>query len=245
MIRATWFRMPALVLALGAAASFAAPVTQDEAASPTTALPAIDAGSGSDPAASSAAALAAKILEEAQAGASAEEEAASKPRKHAAHPAASAPAAAASAASGAAASAPATRTAARKPEESPLREAAKAAVEWVKDAVPWLRSEGDDDNQPSTPRQAVDWDGSVEGGARGPGGLAGSNLAGAGIGGGGAAGVILPPPKPESSEEVQRQLLRDAIEMFTALISHPMTWLVIALFVIGGYAMGKIDRRPK
>jgi hypothetical protein len=33
--------------------------------------------------------------------------------------------------------------------------------------------------------------------------------------------------------------------MVRMVVGHPMTWLVVALFAIGGYAMSRFDRRPK
>jgi hypothetical protein len=240
-MRVTFLRCAAVALALVAAAATAGPVTRDEAGAPPLALPELGAAADADPAASSAAALATKILEEAQAGASADDTpAASRPRP-AARAAASAPARA-----GSAASAPAAAgQAARKPEESPLRKAAKAAVEWVKDAVPWLRSEGDGaDEGPARPPETVEWQGAgPDGGVGGAGGLSGSGFGGLGHGPGGAAG--LPPAGPASADETLRQLMREAVEMVTAVITHPMTWLVIAIFAAGGYAMNKFDRRPK
>ena len=40
-------------------------------------------------------------------------------------------------------------------------------------------------------------------------------------------------------------LLRDVVTIVREAIGHPMTWLVVALFVIGGIAVKRFDRRPK
>lgn len=242
MIRAALFRTPVLVWLLGAAAAFGGPVGQDQASTPPSVLPQIQDLSAADPAASSAAA-AAKILEEAQADSTSDEAPAARHKpaaRSASAPAASSPSP--RPASGAAARAPGK--AASAAGESPLHHVAKAAIEWIKDVVPGLRDD-DEADQPAPPPETVNWDTSgLEGGGQGRGGLAGSNLGGAGFGAGAQPGAGMPSLEAAPSNEVQR-LLRDAMEVLGMVIGHPMAWLVVALFAIGGYAMSKIDRRPK
>lgn len=130
-----------------------------------------------------------------------------------------------------------------------LRGRSKAAWEWVKDTLPWLqRKDGGEEARepvvydplgvPGSP-----FDGTL--GARGAGGVGfGAGLGGAGAGGHGTVSVA-PGGSPDPSADNVMALVRDAVRVIEEAIAHPMTWLVVALFAIGGFAMKKFDRRPK
>jgi len=42
-----------------------------------------------------------------------------------------------------------------------------------------------------------------------------------------------------------QNLVHAVVEALREVLAHPMTWLVAALFVVGGIVVKKIDRRPK
>jgi hypothetical protein len=121
-----------------------------------------------------------------------------------------------------------SRTTSREAEDVfGLRGMSKAAVHWIQDAVPWLRDDSYEkwserrsravNTAPRPTVQFIDLDDST----RGPGG---ANPTGYG-----------------SGDNVVRQTIKTIQEV----ASHPMSWLVILLFVIGGIVMSKVDRRPK
>jgi hypothetical protein len=136
--------------------------------------------------------------------------------------------------------------------EDDFRRAGKAALQWLKDSVPWLRKEPQGEEPGRVPEPAAAWAASpLEGGKADPhalaGGVGGMHLAeGSGTGplpagapvvhGGKAATQMLDP---------QVNIVREVIDTLRMVIGHPMTWLIVALFVIGSYAMSKFDRRPK
>lgn len=139
-------------------------------------------------------------------------------------------------------------TAARAPEaENSLREFGKAAVHWLKDSVPWLRgNEQDEDAQKPTVMDSAEWSASALEGDKsarsanmgdvrlhGPAGA--PPVAAAGLGS----------ANPLPWLDPQRNIVLEAIELVRVVVGHPMTWLVVALFAIGGYAVSKLDRRPK
>lgn len=129
-----------------------------------------------------------------------------------------------------------------------VRETAKAAVHWVKDAVPWLRSDDDarDAGRAVAPDQA-DWSASpLEGGAQrgarpGTAHLPTANAATTDPLTTVGYGDATPRPKYASAEP---NIVRVVIETIREVLEHPMTWLVLALLVIGGIVVKKIDRRP-
>jgi hypothetical protein len=230
-----------LVLALqGAAWAGPVPAVETDAA-PTPSTLAMQAPQGlADGLAAQAAAsvasgsaLAVEIIREAEASAAAAETPRSARRESsraAASPAAPTPAA--------------HNAAAANDDPWGLRVAGKATLQWVKDAIPWLRS--DDDARESNHGAKLDtaeWSASpLEGGRAGrAGGLtlnpapgSGDPLSTVGYGDGGQ-------PKPAAHEQ---NLVREFIDMLRAVLEHPMTWLVVSLFVVGGLVVKKIDRRP-
>lgn len=135
--------------------------------------------------------------------------------------------------------------------ESPysLRGRSKAAWEWVKETLPWLEQK----DEAEAPREPVVYDPlGVTGspfdttlGARGAGGVGFGG--GLGATGSGAYGAVPAAPggSPDASADNVMALIRDAVRIVEEAVAHPMTWLVIALFVIGGFAMKRFDRRPK
>jgi hypothetical protein len=175
-----------------------------------------------------ASALAAEIIREAQAGSVAADAANPTARPAAARPAAQA-------------------AARETPDDTALREWAKAAMTWLKESVPWLRKdEADERPHQGGVSDQVDWNESgLAGGNTGRGGRgdgvtnAGTPVASAGpytsVGyGSGPGGALLP----------QNNLIQEFIDAVRTVLEHPMTWLVVALFVIGGIAVRKFDRRP-
>jgi hypothetical protein len=138
--------------------------------------------------------------------------------------------------------------AARAPEgENSLREMGKATVQWLKESVPWLREE-EQDEDPGRPAvmDSTEWSSSLlEGGksTRGssPGDvhLDGATAALPSTTAGYDSGALQPWLDP------QNNIVREAIDFVRMVVGHPMTWLVVALFAIGGYAISRFDRRPK
>jgi hypothetical protein len=134
-------------------------------------------------------------------------------------------------------------------EENSLREFGKAAVHWLKESVPWLRKDAqDDDAGKRATLDAGEWSASPLAGDKAARLEAGQvRLAertgaaqmppesGAGYG----SGAQQPGMGP------QHNFVREAVEFVRMVLLHPMTWLVMALFAIGGYAVSKFDRRPK
>jgi len=128
-----------------------------------------------------------------------------------------------------------------------LRDMGKTALQWVKDAVPWLRSEEDSrDAGQNKSLDAADWSASpLEGGQAGRGARLASNpppVAGQGVDPLSTVGYGDPArPKAAGPEE---NIVRMIIDVLREVLEHPMTWLVLSLFVIGGFVVKKIDRRP-
>jgi hypothetical protein len=197
------------------------------------------AASASGDSHASSSAMAAEMLKEAEAGAAATE----PPRK--------ATRANAQAAGPTTASSASARNQARAiDDERRLREVGKAALHWLKETIPWLRSDADEgDGHRNGPPQAADWSASpLEGGRTGGNAFAGSphtaNPAGqvppdpgSSVGYGSTA-----PPKFLAPEENIVQVFAKVVR---EVLEHPMTWLVVALVVVGAIAVKKFDRRPK
>ena len=124
-----------------------------------------------------------------------------------------------------------------------LRDIGKTAVRWAKHTMPWLRSEDDEaDAAKEVVLKQADWSASP---------LGGDPHRGAGSVGG--AGAFTQPQAELGYGEAKRtpqastefDLVRQIVEVVRVVLEHPMTWLVAALFIIGGIVVRKIDRRPK
>lgn len=222
-------------MGIEAAAGISAP-PQDGSATPAAGV----AGSRpvSDNAAPAGSALALELLKEAEAGAAANE-ALRRPSRPAAQ----------------AASAPAptghtSRSQANNAEaDGGLREMGKAAVHWLKESLPWLRTDPDDDNRRHNAMPgAADWSESpLEGGKAGRGERTGAM--------GPAHGSALAQAHPDTAvrygsaaqrtPDPQNNIIQEFIQLVRIVLEHPMTWLIASLFVVGGIALKKFDRRPK
>lgn len=144
---------------------------------------------------------------------------------------------------------PAVPRARGNPSDDPreLRDMGKSAVQWLREAVPWLRNDEDtrDDGQ-GTALDAAEWSASpLDGGQAGRGARLASSqppVAAAGmdpatvVGYGDAARPLGTDP--------EQNAVRVVIKVLREVLEHPMTWLVLSLFVIGGLVIKKIDRRP-
>lgn len=201
-----------------------------------TAAAAASAGSDSSP---SSSALAAEIIKDSEASAT-DTEPPSKPQRarNSAHQ-------------------PAASTPSRGPVRATddvwgVREMGKAVVHWLKESVPWLRSDADEG---AADKQVVvnsaDWSTSpLEGGKAGQNAMAGT-MQGPGIvdpvgpgpwssaNNGNKTGALA------SSMDPEQNLVRKAAKLVREVLEHPMTWLVVSLVIIGSIAIKKADRRPK
>jgi len=186
----------------------------------------------------SASTIAVEIIKEADAGAPASEQPRSAQRANAA---ATIPATLAKPS--------ATRQGGADADPWGLREIGNAAVHWLKDTLPWLRSDTDESSAAkAVALDAADWSTSpLDDSASGRGSRAGSTqLTSAvreapsdptlAVGYGTSAALALQDP--------DQDIVRLAINLIREVLEHPMTWLVVSLFVIGGIAVKKIDRRP-
>jgi len=247
---ATLWVFSLLLLALRATAG---PVTGDEAASApmgSEAAPAGESGLTSPPLSGTGtasgqqgsgdvkpagSALALELLKEAEAGAPANEA-----QRRAARPAAQT-------ATAPAPSGPRSRSQATEAEaDGGLREMGKAAVHWLKESLPWLRQDAeDDDRRHSALSGTADWSESpLEGGKGGRGGALMP-----------ADGVAMAPVGPDAAvgygsstrrtPDPQHNLIQEFLQVVRVVLEHPMTWLIVALFLVGGMAIRKFDRRPK
>lgn len=172
-------------------------------------------------------ALVLEMLKEADAGA-AGHEAVRPPRRDAA--------------GAASAAAPGERTHQPKRDDDPwgLRDIGKTALVWAKSAIPWLRSE-DDETGKEVVLKPADWSASSLGhdGARSAG-----RTAEAGSHAQPEAEVIYGEAQRAQQANGENNLVREIIEVMRQVLEHPMTWLVVSLFVIGGIVVKRIDRRP-
>lgn len=129
-----------------------------------------------------------------------------------------------------------------------LRDMGKSALQWLKQGVPWLRSDADEENEAERPvnLEAIDW----------------SRLDGSAAAGGNRTAVtVLPAPAHDAprdplstvgygnaaapaAPEPGLNVLRWISDIVRTVLEHPMTWLVVSLFVIGAIVVKKIDRRP-
>lgn len=125
--------------------------------------------------------------------------------------------------------------------QSGLRDIGKAAMRWAKHMVPWLRSEDDEADaaraealrQPGWSGSALDRDAQRT-----------RRLAEAGAHAPSQTEVIHGDAQRQQRLGGDHEQLRDIIDGLRLVLEHPMTWLVIALFVIGGFVVKRIDRRP-
>ena len=110
-----------------------------------------------------------------------------------------------------------------------LKEAAKAARQWVEESVPWARqkSKGDDDLPEQRPHQsdATDPERAATGLYPGTSNETRGPRVGAGT--------------------VEFNLFREMLKFARDVLWHPMVWLVIALIVIGSAGMSMAKRRSK
>jgi hypothetical protein len=129
-----------------------------------------------------------------------------------------------------------------------LREMGKAAVVWMKRGVPWLSSEADEENEAeqTVSLEKIDWS-SLDGAAA----AGGSRTAVTPLSGTGREAPRDPLSTvgygnsvPPGTAERDLNVLRWIIDVIRPVIEHPMTWLVVSLFVIGAIVVKKIDRRP-
>jgi len=233
-------------LIVGMGGAFAGPVSGDDAAaaaaaplaSPALTAPALGEALTATGAARSAAptqadaaspsAVAAEIIKEVQAAAGTAEPTRPVPR----------PATAATSAA---------RTSPRADaDDDALREWGKAAVSWVKQTIPWLRKDEEEERRPhSTGLDQGGWNESpLEPGKAGRGGSTGNSQAintaptgpGTSVGYGAAPRPAVYDPAPN--------LIREVIETVRTVLEHPMTWLVGALVIAGAIAVKRLDRRP-
>lgn len=245
-------RAPTLLLLLalqGGAWAGPVPVAEAEAASAAAtlhSLPALGEGLAAQPAASAASAtagseLAAQMIKEAEAGAATAETPTQVRRDDAR-----------TKGQPASASAHAGQVSAQKPakkvdaDPSGLRDMGKAALQWVKDSLPWLTdNESAHDGNPQVPH-AVDWSApALAGGAAREGRLGAGQLPHAA-----PSSDLTPSMGFDGSDKrwatgSDQNLVRAVIEALREVLAHPMTWLVAALFVVGGIVVKRIDRRPK
>lgn len=134
-------------------------------------------------------------------------------------------------------------------DEWGLREMGKAAVSWIKEIAPWLRSDADQDStgHSVTPDRA-DWSTSSLNGdalgrnARGnatqlPDALPDVSLASTATVGTGKS-------LASTGLEPQQNIVSTVYSFVGEVLAHPLTWLVVCLFVIGGAVVKRIDRRP-
>ena len=133
--------------------------------------------------------------------------------------------------------------------EDDFRKAGKAALQWLKDTVPGLRKEPQDDEGSRATVEVIEWsasplDGSKANSHAGVGTLRSADRSGTVPLALGTAAVY-GSNAPTQGLGPQGNIVREIIDVFRMVVEHPMTWLIVALFVIGGYAMSKFDRRPK
>lgn len=145
-------------------------------------------------------------------------------------------------------SAPSKRPAANAPDDPwGLRGMGKSALQWVKEAVPWLRgAEKTSDADQGKAVDMPDWSASpLEAGQAGRGERPRSSQSpGTSAAGDPLSAVGYGNPAPTQRMSSEENLLRIVVSVLREVLEHPMTWLVISLFVIGGIVVKRIDRRP-
>jgi hypothetical protein len=203
--------------------------------STTTAAGAAVARPASGDSAPAGSALALELLKEAEAGAQANEaqRRTARPEKQAA----SAPAP----------TGPTSRSQANNAEaDGGLREMGKSAVHWLKESLPWLRTDAeDDDRRHNAMPGAADWSESpLEGAKADRAGSVGPAHGSAFVQAGPDTAVIYG-GSAQRTQEPQHNIFTEFIQLLRIVLEHPMTWLIVSLFVVGGFALRKFDRRPR
>lgn len=193
-------------------------------------LPELGHAASTAASAATGSALVLEMLKEADAGA-AGHDTVRQPRRDAAR-----------AANPASAASPDERALKAKRDDDPwgLRDIGKTALAWAKSAIPWLRSE-DDETGTDAVHKPGDWSASSLG-HEGPRGAARAPEAGSHAQP--EAEVVYGEARREPQGHVQSNLVREIIGVLRLVLEHPMTWLVVSLFVIGGIVVKRIDRRP-
>jgi hypothetical protein len=126
----------------------------------------------------------------------------------------------------------------------------KAAVHWLKEAVPWLRDSADDDNAGRpVGRETAEWSApTTDDVATGPRVREGASpQAGTATEATPSATIVLVDLGDAQGSKLldpDQNVVRQVITLIQEVVGHSMTWLVVALFVIGGIVVKKIDRRP-
>lgn len=232
---------PAIVLTLalhGAAWAGPVPAAEADAAPAAATLPNLPSPGLTQDAAASApsrSALAVEIITEAEVGAAAAEAPRSSKRdgdRAAAVPTAPSPAA--------------RKQADSNDDPWGLREMGKTAVQWIKDAVPWRRSDKHvHDAGRAVALDTADWSASPQEGGAARGARPGTAHLPATAGAADPLSTVgygnTPRPTFVGPEQ---NLVGVVINVLREVLEHPMTWLVVSLFVIGGIVVKKIDRRP-
>lgn len=122
-----------------------------------------------------------------------------------------------------------------------VRDFGKAAVQWVKGALPWRSDDAHDG--PATVPTEINW---ADGPSREVGAaiklIVESGQDKSATRSDAGAGNTASDAKAGTSAG---NLVRDGIQAAQKFLSHPMTWLVLSLVVIGVIAMSLADRRPK
>lgn len=128
-----------------------------------------------------------------------------------------------------------------------LRDFGKAAVHWLKDAIPWLKSESADSFKPIG-TGPLEWSGAPAGvtapSRAGQAPLASGTETQTGAMEQASVGRYDEHSRKEAIQ-AERNVIREAVQMLRNVLQHPMTWLVVSLFIVGGIAMSVADRRPK
>jgi hypothetical protein len=134
-------------------------------------------------------------------------------------------------------------------DEWGLREMVKAAIHWLKETAPWLRGDADQGKtgHSATP-DGADWSTSPMTGhaagrnTRGNSAQMEDTLRDVPLDSASTVGFGRKPAPAVS--EPEQNLVSTVYSVLREVLEHPMTWLVLGLFVIGGAVVKKIDRRP-
>ena len=115
-------------------------------------------------------------------------------------------------------------------------------MRWAKQAIPWLRSDEDEaDAAKEVLLKQADWSASPVGRTAGHGPEHLSDGRGSAQP---AAEVVYGEAQRTQQAGADHNLVRQIIDVLRQVLEHPMTWLVVSLFVIGGIVVKRIDRRP-
>ena len=121
-----------------------------------------------------------------------------------------------------------------------LRDIGKTALGWAKSAIPWLRNE-DDEARKDVDLKHAEWSASSLG-HEGPRGATRTSETARHAQP--DAEVIYGEVQRAPQARTENNLLRDIVDVLRLVLGHPMTWLVVSLFVVGGILVKRIDRRP-